>query len=156
MAAPSVFCAETVLNAPVEVIHAFHENPLNIGAISPGWQRVKILYANPVAVAGEKFSLQIVFLGLLPMRWEGVWREATRPGLLVDEMLRGPFAHFVHRHEFEAIDADHTRMTDHVTYRFFGGWLGRIFGETLGRWQFRLMFADRHARTRRWAREQRG
>ena len=46
-------------------------------------------------------------------------------------------------------------MTDHVHYAFFGGWLGKIFGETVGRLQFRLMFADRHARTRRRLREQR-
>ena len=44
-------------------------------------------------------------------------------------------------------------MTDHVSYQFPGGWLGKIFGETAGRWQFMVMFADRQARTRRWLRD---
>ena len=51
---------------------------------------------------------------------------------------------------FERVDARTTRMVDHVTYAFAGGWLGKLFGETAGRWQFALMFADRKARTRRW------
>ena len=155
MPVPSEFQAETVIEAAIEDVYAFHENPHNIGQISPGWQRVEILNAQPRAGVGEHFVIKIRFFGVLPLTWEGVWQEADRPNRLVDGIVRGPFAYWRHEHSFQAIDSRRTLMTDHVHYAFFGGWPSKIFGETVGRLQFRLMFADRHARTRRRLREQR-
>ena len=155
MPAPSEFRAETVIEAGIDEVYAFHENPHNIGQISPGWQRVEILAAQPRAAAGEHFVIKIRFFGVLPLTWEGVWHEADRPNVLVDGSVRGPFAYWRHEHSFRAIDSTHTMMTDEVHYAFFRGWIGKIFGETVGRLQFRLMFADRQARTRRRLREQR-
>ena len=40
------------------------------------------------------------------------------PTLLVDEELKGPFAYWRHRHEFQALDGRRTLMTDHVEYQF--------------------------------------
>ena len=155
MPSPSEFRAETVIEAGIDEVYAFHENPHNIGQISPGWQRVEVLNAQPRAVAGERFAMRIVFFGLLPMTWEGVWEAADAPNLLMDGIVHGPFASWRHRHMFRALDSGRTLMTDHVQYAFFRGWLGKLFGETVGRLQFRMMFADRHARTRRRLREQR-
>ena len=155
MPTPSEFRAETVIQAPIDQVYAFHEDPHNIGQISPGWQRVEILGARSQAVVGEHFSIKIRFFGILPLVWEGVWLEADRPNQLVDGIVRGPFAYWRHRHSFRALDSRRTVMTDHVHYQFFRGWLGKVFGETVGRLQFRLMFADRQARTRRWLSEQR-
>lgn len=120
--------------------------------ISPTWQSVQVTEAAAAEVGGE-FEITVRFFGLLPLRWRGVWREVAAPGLLVDEALQSPFSYWRHRHQFERLDARKTRMTDHVSYGFPGGWLGKIFGETVGRWQFTLMFADRQARTSRWLRE---
>ena len=155
MPAPSEFQAETVIEAAIEDVYAFHENPYNIGQISPGWQRVQVLRAQPRASVGEHFVIRVWFFGFLPLTWEGVWQETDRPGRLVDGIVRGPFVYWRHEHSFRAIDSHHTLMTDHVHYAFFRGWLGKIFGETVGKLQFRLMFADRQARTRRRLREQR-
>ena len=141
------------LDASVEQVFAFHEDPHNISRISPGWQRVRVERGRTQARAGEEFEIVVRFFGVLPLRWRGVWQEVERPARLVDGALRSPFAYWKHRHEFEPLAPGRTRMTDHVSYQFPGGWLGKAFGETLGRVQFRLMFADRHARTRRWLRE---
>ena len=141
------------LDADVEAVYAFHGNPHNISDIAPGWQRVTVTQAQSEARAGEEFEIVVRFFGLLPMRWHGVWREARRPTLLVDEAISGPFAYWRHEHHFEPLEGGCTRMTDHVFYSFPGGRLGKWFGETLGRVQFHFMFADRHARTRRRMRE---
>lgn len=141
------------LDASVDRVFAFHENPHNILRISPGWQKVEVKLGRPQACVGEEFEIVVRFLGLLPLRWRGVWREAERPTRLVDEAIKSPFEYWRHRHEFEPLAQGRTRMTDHVSYQFLGGWLGKVFGETLGRVQFRLMFSDRHARTQRWMRE---
>ena len=152
--APCEFRRSVELAAPIEQVFAFHENPHNVGKISPSWQAVRVLRAEDTARPGEEFEIEVRLLGLLPLRWRGVWREVDRPGQLVDEALSSPFAFWRHRHVFESLDARRTRMTDHVSYLFPGGWLGKWFGETLGRVQFHFMFADRQKRTARWLREQ--
>ncbi len=133
----------------MEQVFAFHADPRNISKISPGWQTVQVHEGEPARV-GEKFEIAVRLFGMVHLRWRGIWREVVSPELLVDETLHSPFAYWRHRHRFERLDAGRTRMTDHVSYRFHGGWLGRIFGETLGRLQFALMFADRQRRTCRW------
>lgn len=149
---PCRFTRSTLLDAPVGTVFAFHANPHNIHVISPPFQRARVLRAEREARVGEEFELEVRLFGVLTMRWLGRWRTVQTPGLLADEALRGPFAEFVHEHRFEPAGEGKTRMTDAVTYRFPGGWAGKVFGETLGRIQFALMFADRHRRTRRWAR----
>ena len=141
------------LDASVETVFAFHADPNNIPLISPGWQHVEIRHATVSPAAGEPFEIVVRFFGWLPLRWRGVWVEVKSPVLLVDEATQSPFAYWRHRHEFAALGERRTRMTDHVSFLFPGGWAGKWLAETFGRVQFRLMFADRHARTRRWMRE---
>lgn len=141
------------LEAPVESVFAFHGNPHNVGKISPRWQKVELEKGEDAPRVDADFRMVIRFFGLLPMRWHGVWKEVCEPTTLVDEALQSPFAFWRHHHEFRSLGPRRTLMTDHVEYLFPGGWLGKWFGETLGRVQFHFMFLDRHARTRRWMRE---
>ncbi|MGA2115872.1 MAG: class I SAM-dependent methyltransferase [Bryobacteraceae bacterium] len=67
--------------------------------------------------------------------------------LFVDEQIRGPFAKWVHRHEFEAADGG-TRLTDRLAYELPGGSLVKIlFGWTV-RLGLHNMFARRHRVTK--------
>ncbi len=150
MPSPCLFQRTVELEGPVEKVFAFHGDPHNIGKISPGWQKVTVEHGDAMAQAGGEFGIVVRFFGLFPLRWQGRWREVQTPNLLVDEAIRSPFSFWRHHHEFRALDDRRTLMTDHVEYLFPGGWPGKWFGETLGRVQFHLMFADRHARTRRW------
>lgn len=150
MPAPCRFQRAVEVDASVEKVFAFHGDPHNVGKISPRWQTVRIEQGEAIPRPDAEFRISIRLFGLLPMRWQGVWREVTEPSVLVDEAIKSPFAFWRHHHEFRALDARRTLMTDRVEYLFPGGWLGKWFGETLGRLQFHLMFAARHARTRRW------
>ena len=150
---PCEFRRSVELDAPIERVYAFHADPRNIPAISPTWQRVEIKRGGEPARVGESFEIAVRFFGLLRLHWRGVWREAQNPTRLVDEALQSPFAYWRHRHEFSVLPNGRTQMTDHVSYKFPGGWIGKWLGETVGRVQFGLMFADRHARTQRWMRE---
>ncbi len=149
---PCDFRRTVEIEAPIERVYAFHADPHNVSKISPSWQTVEVRKA-ALAQVGDEFEIVVRFFGWLPLRWRGIWRETTVPERLVDEALQSPFSYWRHRHEFQRLDAQNTRMTDHVSYAFPGGWLGKIFGETAGRLQFMAMFADRQARTRRWLRE---
>lgn len=153
MVRPSVFRSETVIEADIETVYAFHENPHNIAQISPRWQTVQVIQAARTAAVGETFHIEVKLFRALTMNWQGVWREAARPGLLVDEMVSGPFRYWRHQHKFCSLGSARTLLTDEVHYQFAGGWLGKLFGETFGRLQFWIMFADRQARTCRRLRE---
>jgi ligand-binding SRPBCC domain-containing protein len=149
-----------VLDAPPELVFRFHEDPRNIHRISPPFLTAQVQRASPAARVGEEFALALGLFGFPLVQWIGVWCEVEPGRLLVDEARQSPFAFFHHEHRFDPLDpaADsdrpRTRMTDCVTYRLPGGWLGKILGETVVRAQWALAFADRHRRTRRWAAEQ--
>ncbi len=153
MPAPCEFRRSVELAATIQQAWTFHGDVRNVGKISPAWQTVRVLDGNASAQVGEEFSIEIRLFGIVPMRWRGVWREVDQPNALVDEALSSPFTFWRHQHLFEALDENRTRMTDHVSYLFPGGWLGKWFGETLGRIQFHFMFVDRQKRTARWLRE---
>lgn len=144
---PCEFRRSVVIPARIEDVCRFHGNPHNISQVSPKWQSVRVLEGASSPEPGGEFRIEVRTFGVLPLRWHGIWRVVDEPEALVDEALLSPFATWRHRHLFAAVGADHTRMTDQVTYQFPGGWLGKLFGETLGRLQFHFMFADRHKRT---------
>ena len=150
MLKPCLFERSVELDAPVEEVCAFHGEVHNGGKSSPGWKKGTGERGERTPRVGAEFEIVIRFFGLLPMRWRGVWHEVSAPDALVDQALKSPFAFWRHHHKFHALSASRTRMTDRVEYLFPGGLLGKWFGETFGRLQFHLMFADRHARTRRW------
>ena len=70
------------------------------------------------------------------------------PTLIVDEMLRGPFAAWRHEHRFAELPGGRTRLTDHVIYQLPGGALGRLANTLGGRRLLLATFRSRQARTR--------
>jgi ligand-binding SRPBCC domain-containing protein len=69
------------------------------------------------------------------------------PTLIVDEMLRGPFALWLHEHRFAELPGGRTRLTDHLTYALPAGPLGRVADALLGKRLIASTFRARHART---------
>lgn len=156
--APCLFQRSVVLDAAPETVFRFHEDPRNIRQISPRLLTATIVRAGRAARVGDEFTLDLGLFGITLTRWIGIWREVEPGRRLIDEARRSPFAFFRHQHEFQPVvsrkpdEASQTRMTDHVTYRLPGGWLGKLLGETVIRALLVLAFADRHRRTQRWAR----
>jgi ligand-binding SRPBCC domain-containing protein len=69
------------------------------------------------------------------------------PTLIVDEMLSGPFAFWLHEHRFAELAGDRTRLTDHVTYALPAGRLGRIADAVGGKRLIASAFRARQTRT---------
>jgi len=88
----------------------------------------------------------------LPLPFAQTWLvrvvQFEPPRLIVDEMLRGPFAAWRHEHRFEELPDGRTQLTDFVTYRLPGGALGRAADAALGRRLLLASFRSRQARTR--------
>ncbi len=144
----TIFEKSTILDAPIEAVYAFHENPHNLTKISPSSLRVHRIEANSEAVAGETFRVEASQF-LVPIKWHGVWDRAEHPVALWDRALESPFALFRHQHNFESIEIGaRTRMTDRVEYALPGGVMGRIVAETAVRAILGITFVARHAATR--------
>lgn len=148
---PYIFEKSTRLEARVEDVFAFHENPRNLMLIAPATLRVISIVCDERAVEGGQFEIQATQFGV-PIRWLGVWKKVQCPTLLVDGAERSPFAFWSHSHIFEA-DGTGCRMTDRVECRLRGGWLGGLAGVLALPLIFGPMFRARHEATRRWFRK---
>jgi ligand-binding SRPBCC domain-containing protein len=138
------FVRRLVVHAPVDAVFAFHEREDALPLLSPPFPPVRVVSRRGGIAAGARVDLRIG-----PVRWLALHTTCERNRLFVDEQIAGPFASWVHRHEFEAIDAQTTRLTDHVTFTLPGGpivnaLLGRIVALSLV-----PMFVHRHRVTRR-------
>ena len=143
-----VYCQSVLLEAAVEDVFAFHANPANITAISPGWQKAEVLRGGVPAVVGIEFEIRVLFFGLIPVRWLGQWREVESPALLFDDASSRLLPRWEHRHQFRSVGPQRTEMTDAVSYELPLGVLGRWFGAPLMAFVLTGMFEDRHRRTR--------
>jgi ligand-binding SRPBCC domain-containing protein len=137
------------IGAPIAQVFAFHLDTRNAARIAPPGQRV-------VSVEGE-FPLQLgsqvrLRARQLPLPWAQTWlvrvARLEEPTLIVDELVRGPFAVWRHEHRFAVLPGGGTRLTDHVTYELPGGALGRVANVLAGRRLLLATFRSRQARTR--------
>ncbi|MEZ4832558.1 MAG: hypothetical protein R2873_11265 [Caldilineaceae bacterium] len=89
-----------------------------------------------------------MWMGPLPVRWVAQFEDVAEDSF-VDRQVRGPFAQWVHRHTFVAVDEQITEVQDEVTVQLhedsrwwqlvgFGMWMG-----------LPVLFAYRAWRTRR-------
>jgi ligand-binding SRPBCC domain-containing protein len=138
-----------VIDAPIAQVFAFHLDTRNAARIVPPGQRVLSVEGSFPLKAGSEVRLRV---RQLPLPWAQTWlvrvARIEEPTLIVDEMLRGPFAVWRHEHRFAELPDGRTRLTDHVTYALPGGPLGRAADALLGRRLLLASFRSREARTR--------
>jgi ligand-binding SRPBCC domain-containing protein len=147
----SIFHTCTPLAASAEVMFEFHSDPRNIVHVMPPTLKLVKLETDGPAQEGRLIDFECRDWGVIPMRWKCRWQKVQPPRVLVDEMLSGPFALFVHEHRFEPNPARGCVMHDTVTFAFGRSWWGKLISETGVRAYLHLLFAYRHARTRKWA-----
>ena len=143
-----VFQRATILPADIAEVFAFHENPANIRKISPFFLKVIDVQGNTVAAVDDTFALKLRIFGF-HLSWNGFWAEVHNPTLLVDTASIFPFQKWRHEHRFESV-SEGTRMTDCVVYELSFGVIGRLFGATVFRVLFLVMFLGRHLATRNY------
>lgn len=153
-----VYERETVVAAPFDEVWAFHSDESGLEALTPGWFNLRVESVegpdgdpNPeVLEPGSTITSSIQPFGVGPRQTWISYIDRREAGdgtaMFRDEMVRGPFPHWVHTHRFEAVSGG-TRVHDHVEYRLPGGPLGRLAGPAawLG---FEPMFRHRHRRTK--------
>ena len=148
---PSIFHASTPLAASAETMFDFHNDPHNLPEVMPPTLTLVSLKTDGPAEEGRMIALHCRDWWIIPMRWTCRWKTVQRPHLLVDEIVKGPFALFEHEHRFDAQGPSSCIMHDTVTYQWGRSWWGRFVSETGVRLYLTVLFKYRHYRTRKWA-----
>ena len=92
----AVFVKDVLIDAPVEVVFAFHEREDALELLSPPFPPLRVLRNSGGIQAGARVELRIAWV----VRWSALHTAYEKNRLFVDEQVRGPFASWVHRHEF--------------------------------------------------------
>jgi len=138
------FVKSSRFEAPVDSVFAFHEREDALTLLSPSFPPVTVISRTGGIRAGARVELRIG-----PITWVAAHTEYERNRLFVDEQISGPFARWVHRHEFADEDG-RCRLTDRVSFELPGGRIvNALFGWVVAL-ALRPMFHHRHAATRKY------
>ena len=136
------FTKSVLIDAPVAEVFGFHEREDALALLTPPFPPVQIIRRTAGIRAGSRVELRVALFS-----WVALHTAYERDRLFVDEQMQGPFAKWVHRHEFEDADGK-TRLTDRVEYQLPGGALVNRLSGWIVKSQLNRMFDYRHRVTR--------
>ena len=138
---------EQWLARPIEDVFAFHADPANLEAITPGWLRFSITTPAPIAMGvGTRIEYRLHWRRV-PLRWTTRIEAWEPPHRFVDTQLRGPYRLWHHTHTFES-QRGGTLIRDQVRYRLPLGWLGVVLNRLGVRRDLEAIFEFRMRRIR--------
>ncbi len=134
------------VNTSLTRVVEFHQQSASMAAITPPPMIVKIHQAPVVLAEGAEMNFTI-WLGPFPAHWLARIENVT-PNGFTDRQMRGPFAEWVHRHTFSAVDAHTTAVTDEINLRLSSQPLWWLVGLGM-RAGLPILFAYRAWKTRK-------
>ena len=153
----ATYSRRTRIDAPLEAVWAFHGQIDGLEALTPGWMGLSVEGvvgpegdSDPAALyEGSEITMASRPFGVAPeSRWLSriVARKADEGyRMFRDDMLGGPFALWIHTHEFYG-DGDETVLIDTVEYELPAGPVGPLV-DRLAVVGFEPMFRYRHRQT---------
>lgn len=138
------------MNAPLEKVWAFHDDPLALPKVMTGPVRMDVMHVDRPLQPGSRIAMTMR-VGPLAFPWNVRLKVKEPMRFFTDEQIdgQGPFKHWVHTHAFEAIDAQHTRVIDRLQYELPLGWLGKLGDALIGGIVMQSMFAARAQATKK-------
>jgi ligand-binding SRPBCC domain-containing protein len=126
-------------------VAAFHSDSQALKKLTPPPIVMQPRRVEPLAEGSV--SQFVLWLGPLPVRWTARHRQVGPDGF-VDEQEEGPFKGWVHHHQYEALTADQSLVTDEIEAELSGQPHRWLIGA--GMWLgLPILFAYRAWRTRR-------
>jgi ligand-binding SRPBCC domain-containing protein len=133
--------------APVDKVFAFHQDANALRQLTPPPTLIQVLRDNRASLTSGEIEFRL-WMGPLPLRWVARHKPGPIPTSFVDEMIRGPLAHWTHTHLFEPAETG-TRLVDRITFDHRPGLAGLLTRLAFDGLPLRLVFLYRHWRTRR-------
>jgi ligand-binding SRPBCC domain-containing protein len=136
------------VDAPVERVFAFFDDPANLGRLTPPPARVRLVGVQPSPPrAGSVLEFRYGIGPWTPVAWRVRLEERVEPERFADTTLSGPMARFDHVHAFTP-GRRGTWVSDEITYHVGpDGALGVAVDAAAGL-LMRAVFVYRHALTR--------
>jgi ligand-binding SRPBCC domain-containing protein len=147
------FIAESIIRTTPERLFAFHELPDALARLTPPWEHLRIVQS---AVSLRPGSLTVVEVRVAPLVWihmEALHTVYDPPRLFEDELVKGPFRNWRHRHAITP-DGAGARLTDSIEFEPPLGVAGRWVAPWLILPRLRRLFAYRHEVTRAWCEQE--
>lgn len=141
------YVATTPLPVSVEAAFAYHARRGALERLIPPWEAATIEASDGSIEAGSRVVLKTRVAGV-PLRWVARHTDHDPPRRFVDTQQSGPFAAWEHRHEFEQLSENTSRLRDSIRYQLPAGALGRGLGRAVVASKLETMFAYRHRVTR--------
>lgn len=138
---------ETRLSTPADELFDWHARPGAFERLAPPWQEIRIDQPGPIA-DGSRARLRLK-KGPFWIEWLAEHRNVVPGRGFTDVQLEGPFAHWIHRHEFDPADDGGANLRDRLDYALPAGPLGRLVAGGSVRRDVESTFAYRHATTAR-------
>ena len=133
------------IDAPPAEVFRFHERPDALQLLTPKFPPVRMISRSGDGIAvGTRVELRVVVF-----HWVAMHTVYEKDRLFVDEQVQGPFAKWVHRHEFSP-EGSGTRLTDLIEYLLPGGMLVNALLGWAVRPGLNDMFKHRHRITRQY------
>lgn len=93
----------------------YHRAHGAIDRLIPPWERVTVLASQDSLEVGSKVVLENTLFGIR-QTWQASHVELDPGRLFVDRIEQGPFRSWLHRHEFEDISHNKSRLTDRIAF----------------------------------------
>jgi ligand-binding SRPBCC domain-containing protein len=131
-----------VVPGDMSTVFAFFKDPRNLEAITPPWLHFQVVASStPVVRKGTEIDYRLRWQAF-PMRWRSRISEYVEGELFADEMLRGPYRRWYHRHLFTVVPSG-VEVRDVVQYQLPFGPIGRLAHAVTVRSQLEAIFDHR-------------
>lgn len=137
------YVASSTLPVSVDEAFAYHDRPGALQRLIPPWENVHIEKSDQSLQPGSQVILKTQVAGI-PLRWVAEHTHYDPPRSFADVQLSGPFRSWHHKHSFDPVDGQKTRLTDTIRYVLPAGAVGNFFGAGMARGKIESMFAYRH------------
>ena len=142
----SLFEKTSVVEAPVEELFAWHQCPHAFERLTPPWEKIEVLEKQGGITDGSRLVLRMK-QWFWPIRWVVVHSGFIEGKLFRDTQVEGPFAKWIHSHQFQPITEKTSQLTDQVEYQAPLGAFGDIVAGGFIASKLKRTFNFRHTRT---------
>ncbi|MCB2155782.1 SRPBCC family protein [bacterium] len=116
-----------IVEAPVERVFTFYTDLKNLARMTLPEYNMRIVRAEIPLRQGSRIRFSLRPRGIpIEVKWDSVICEFEENRAFADCQTKGPFEHWVHRHEFDALDDHRTRVTDTIEMGAPLGLFGRM------------------------------
>ena len=135
------YITKRAMPGSAEALFTWHASDGAFIRLLPPWKRISLIHRDSGLAVGSEVHFKM-HTGPLSFVWIARHTECDPPHMFVDEQLQGPFAYWSHHHRMIPVNASHSELEEHITFRTPFG-----IGESLVHDALERLFQYRHTLT---------